>query len=148
MKLTEACIQKPVFAWMIMCATILFGAVSFSRLGISQFPDVDFPTISVSVTWEGAAPEVMERDVVELIEEALMQVEGVKTLTSTSRQGTASIVAEMHLSRPVDLAMQDVQAVVARTRRSSPAWARSRLAARSTEMSACGSTLTPSIATA
>lgn len=120
MKLTEACIQKPVFAWMIMCATILFGAVSFSRLGISQFPDVDFPTISVSVTWEGAAPEVMERDVVELIEEALMQVEGVKTLTSTSRQGTASIVAEMHLSRPVDLAMQDVQAVVARTQRRLP----------------------------
>ncbi|MDR0966089.1 MAG: efflux RND transporter permease subunit [Myxococcales bacterium] len=120
MKLTEVCIRNPVFAWMLMGATILFGAVSFTKLGISQFPDVDFPIISVSVTWEGAAPEVMERDVVEPIEEALMQVEGVKSLTSTSRQGTANIMAEMHLSRPVDLAMQDVQAAVARTQRRLP----------------------------
>ncbi len=118
--LTEACIQKPVFAWMLMAAVALFGILSFTRLGVSQFPDVDFPTISVNVTREGAAPEVMERDVVEILEEALMQVEGIKTITSTSRQGSASIVVEMHLSRPVDLAMQDVQAIVSRAQRRLP----------------------------
>ena len=53
MKLTEACIEKPVFAWMIMLATIVFGAVAATRIGISQMPDVDLPTISVSVAWEG-----------------------------------------------------------------------------------------------
>ena len=90
MKLTEACIEKPVFAWMLMAATIVFGAVAASRIGVSQYPDVDFPTITVSVNWEGAAPEVMENDVVELIEEAVVQVEGVRTITSTARQGARS----------------------------------------------------------
>ncbi|HEX7503110.1 MAG TPA: efflux RND transporter permease subunit, partial [Acidobacteriota bacterium] len=65
MKITEICIKKPVLAWMMMAATIVFGLVAGSRIGISQFPDVDFPNISVSVTWEGAAPEVIENDVVE-----------------------------------------------------------------------------------
>ena len=84
MKITEVCIKNPVFAWMIMAATVLFGGVAASRIGISQFPDVDFPTISVSVSWEGAAPEVIEHDVVEPIEEAVMQVEGVRNVTSSS----------------------------------------------------------------
>ncbi len=98
MKLTDACIEKPVFAWMLMAATVVFGAVAASRIGISQFPDVDFPTISVGVTWEGAAPEVVENDVVEILEEALIQVEGVRSITSSSRQGGASITVEIGLS--------------------------------------------------
>jgi hypothetical protein len=59
---------------MLMAATIVFGIVAASRIGISQFPDVDFPNISVSVAWEGAAPEVIENDVVEVLE-TLVQVE-------------------------------------------------------------------------
>ena len=74
MKITEACIQKPVFAWMLMAGTVLFGLVAASRIGISQMPDVDFPTINVSVNWEGAAPEVIENDVLQPLEEALVQV--------------------------------------------------------------------------
>ena len=74
MNLTETCIKKPVFAWMLMAAAVVFGGVSGSRIGISQFPDVDFPTINVRVTWEGAAPEVIENDVIEPLEEALSQV--------------------------------------------------------------------------
>ena len=71
MKLTDVCIKNPVFAWMLMASTIVFGSVAIFRIGISQFPDVDRPTISISVTWEGAAPEVIEHDVVEILEEAL-----------------------------------------------------------------------------
>src|SRR5690606_12058779 len=82
MNLTEACIRKPVFAWMLMAGTVLFGLVAIGRIGISQMPDVDFPTINVSVAWEGAAPEVIENDVIQALEEALIQVEGVKSLTS------------------------------------------------------------------
>ncbi|XXV13493.1 efflux RND transporter permease subunit [Sorangium sp. So ce1182] len=74
--LTEACLRKPVVAWMLMAATVVFGLVAASRLGISQFPDVDFPTITISASLEGAAPEIMEHDVVEPIEEAAVQVEG------------------------------------------------------------------------
>ncbi|MFA6956321.1 MAG: efflux RND transporter permease subunit [Thermoanaerobaculia bacterium] len=120
MKLTDACIDKPVFAWMLMAATIVFGAVAAARIGVSQYPDVDYPTISVSVSWEGAAPEVVEHDVVELIEEAVMQVEGVKSVTSNSRQGSGSVTVELDLRRDVDLALQDVTAKVSQVQRNLP----------------------------
>ncbi len=120
MKITEICVKKPVLAWMMMAATIVFGLVAGSRIGISQFPDVDFPNISVSVTWEGAAPEVIENDVVEPLEEALIQVEGVKSITSSSRMGGANITLEMNLSRDVDLAMQDVQSKVSQAQHHLP----------------------------
>jgi hydrophobe/amphiphile efflux-1 (HAE1) family protein len=120
MKITEVCIEKPVFAWMIMAATVVFGGVAATRIGISQFPDVDFPTISVGVAWEGAAPEVIEHDVVEPIEEAVMQVEGVRNVTSTSRQGSGNVTVELDLSRNVDLALQDVQTRVAQVQRRLP----------------------------
>jgi len=119
-KLTDACIQKPVFAWMLMAATVVFGGVAATRIGISQFPDVDFPTISVSTSWEGAAPEVMENDVVEILEEALTQVEGVRSLSSSSRQGGSNITVELDLSRDVDLALQDVQTKIAQAQRRLP----------------------------
>ena len=120
MNLTDICIRRPVLAWMIMAATVLFGLVAGQRIGISQFPDVDFPTISVSLSREGAAPEVMENDVVEIVEENLMQVEGVRTITSTARQGQASISVELELSRNVDAAVQDVQAKVSQAQQRLP----------------------------
>ncbi len=120
MNITEVCIRRPVFAWMIMGATVLFGGVAATRIGISQFPDVDFPTINVSVSWEGAAPEVMESDVVEPLEEAVSTVEGIRAINSSSRQGSASITVELDLSRNVDLALQDVQTKVAQAARRLP----------------------------
>jgi hydrophobe/amphiphile efflux-1 (HAE1) family protein len=120
MKITEVCIEKPVFAWMIMAATVVFGGVAATRIGISQFPDVDFPTINVGVSWEGAAPEIIEHDVVEPIEEAVMQVEGVRNVTSNSRQGSGNVTVELDLSRNVDLALQDVQTRVAQVQRRLP----------------------------
>ncbi|HEX8251758.1 MAG TPA: efflux RND transporter permease subunit [Thermoanaerobaculia bacterium] len=120
MKITDICIKNPVFAWMIMAATVVFGGVAASRVGISQYPDVDYPTINVGVSWEGAAPEVIEHDVVEPIEEAVMQVQGVRNVTSNSRQGSGNITVELDLSRNVDLALQDVQTRVAQAQRLLP----------------------------
>jgi multidrug efflux pump len=120
MKITEVCVKNPVLAWMLMAATIVFGIVAGSRIGISQFPDVDFPNISVSVSWPGAAPEVVENDVVEVLEEALVQIEGLRTITSSSRMGGASVTLEMELNRNVDLALQDVQAKVSQAQRQLP----------------------------
>lgn len=120
MNITEVCIRKPVLAWMIMASTVVFGIVAATRIGISQFPDVDFPNISVSVTWEGAAPEAVENDVVEILEEALVQVEGVRSISSSSRQGSASISIELDLARDVDVAMQEVQSKVVAAQRRLP----------------------------
>ena len=57
MNLSETAIRKPVFAWMLMAFLIVFGAIAMSRMGISQLPDVDFPVVSITVTYPGAAPE-------------------------------------------------------------------------------------------
>jgi hydrophobe/amphiphile efflux-1 (HAE1) family protein len=120
MNLTEACVKKPVLAWMLMAGTIVFGIVAGGRIGISQFPDVDFPTINVSASWEGAAPEVMENEVVEPLEETLVQIEGIRSLTSSSRQGSCNITVEVELSRDVDIALQDVQNKVSQAVRRLP----------------------------
>jgi len=118
--LTETSVKKPVLAWMIMGATVVFGGVAATRIGISQFPDVDFPTISISVTWEGAAPEVVENDVIEPLEEALSQVEGIGAVTSVSRRGGGSLTLELDLKRSVDVALQDVQTRVAQAQQRLP----------------------------
>ena len=88
-----------------------FGTV-FKGLGISQNPDVDFPVVNVALSWEGASPEIMETDVVDILEEAVTSAEGVKQVTSTSRQGAANIVVEFELERDIDVAMQDVQSKI------------------------------------
>lgn len=120
MNLTETCIRKPVLAWMLMAGTVVFGIVAATRIGISQMPDVDFPTINVSVTWEGAAPEVVENDVIQPLEEALIQVEGVRSLTSSSRLGGGNVTVELDIERDVDLAMQDVSTRIQQAMRRLP----------------------------
>jgi multidrug efflux pump len=120
MKITEVCVRNPVFAWMIMLGTVMFGVIAMTRIGVSQFPDVDFPTITVGVTWDGATPEAIEQDVVEIIEEAMVQVEGIEAITSTSRQGSGRIVLELDINRDVDIAMQDVQTRLAQVARRLP----------------------------
>ena len=120
MSITEICVKRPVLAWMIMAATIVFGVVAAQRIGVSQMPDVDFPTVTVNVTWEGAAPEVIENDVVQILEDSLAQVEGMTSLTSTARQGNAQITVELDISRNVDLALQDVQTKIAQAQRRLP----------------------------
>ena len=85
MTLSDIAIRRPVFAWMLMAGLIIFGLISASRMGISQLPDVDFPVISIKITYPGAAPEVVETNVVDILEDAVMSVEGVRSVTSTTR---------------------------------------------------------------
>ncbi len=125
--LADISIRNHVFAWMLMAALMLFGLISFGGfggvvkgLGVSQNPDVDFPVVTVSVGYEGASPEVMETDVVDFLEDAVTSIEGVKEITSTSRQGSASVTVEFELSRNIDVALQDVQTKVAQAARRLP----------------------------
>ncbi len=120
MMLPEIAIRRPVFAWMLMTALILFGGLSASRMGISQLPDVDFPVVTVSVNYTGAAPEVIETNVVDVIEDSVMTVEGVRSVTSTSRYAAATISVEFELSRNISDALQEVQNKVAAAQRFLP----------------------------
>ncbi len=96
-----------------MAAIILFGSIGFSRMGVSQMPDVDFPVVNVSLTLTGANAQVMETDVVDPIEEVLMTVEGVTEVRSISSDGSAAVTVELELSRNVDVAAQEIQTKLA-----------------------------------
>src|SRR3954464_6103946 len=108
MSLSEISIRRPVFAWMLMCALIVFGAISFQRMGISQMPDVNFPIVNIALQLENAAPEVMETDVVDIIEDAVMGIQGLKNVTSNASQGMANITCEFEINHNIDIALQEV----------------------------------------
>ena len=87
--LTDVSIKNPVFAWMLMAATMLFGISRVTRIGISQYPDVDYPNVTVSISWPGASPSAVEREILDPLEQALAQVEGVQSIQSQARAGIA-----------------------------------------------------------
>lgn len=120
MNLSEISIKNPVFAWMLMFGLMIFGYLSFRGMGVGQMPDVDFPVLSVSVAWEGAAPEVMETDVVDILEDAVMGVEGLREVASSTRQGQAEINLEFELERDIDVALQEVQSKISEVQRRLP----------------------------
>ena len=121
MNLSEISIRRPVFAWMLMFGLIIFGAISFSRMGISQLPDVDFPVINIALTLDNAAPEIMESDVIDPIEDAVMGIEGIRTVSSTSSQGAANVTVEFEIDRNIDVALQEVETRIAQAGRQLPA---------------------------
>lgn len=120
MRLSDISIKNSVFAWMLFFAFIIFGLISFDRMGISQLPDVDFPVVNVALTLQGAAPEIMETTVVDPVEDALSSVEGVTRITSVSKTGVANITIEFELDRNIDSALQEVQTKVAQAQRLLP----------------------------
>lgn len=120
MALADFSIRRPAFSWMLFLGAVLFGGISFYRLGVSQLPDVDFPVVNVGLALEGAAPEIMETDVVDPIESSVLSIEGVKTITSSSRNGSASVTIEFNLDKNIDTAMQEVQNRITQAQRTLP----------------------------
>ncbi|MSR30781.1 MAG: efflux RND transporter permease subunit [Gemmataceae bacterium] len=113
MTLSDLSIRNPVFAVMVSAALIVFGAIAYKGLGISQFPELDFPVVSIHTTRESASPEIMDFDVTDVIEDAVSSVEGIDYIQSQSLQGSAITTVFFHLDRNIDSAMQDVQNAVA-----------------------------------
>ena len=120
MTISEISINRPVFAWMLMIGLIVFGAISFQRMGVSQLPDVDFPVVNIGLTLDNAAPEVMENDVVDPVEDAVMGIEGIRNVSSNASQGVANVTVEFELDRNIDVAMQEVQTRIAQALRKLP----------------------------
>jgi len=120
MTLSDISIKNSVFAWMLMAALIFFGYIAMRGTGISEMPDVDFPVVTVQITYEGAAPEVMETDVVDIIEDSVMSIQGIRSVSSTARQEEATITIEFELSRDIDAALQEVQTKIAQAQRRLP----------------------------
>ncbi len=120
MKISNFCIRRPVFALMLISALVVFGLTAYSGLGLSFFPDVDFPIITITVVYQGAAPETVETNVTDVIEEAVNTISGIKSLRSESTEGLAQIFVEFELERDVDVASQDVRDKVASIRADLP----------------------------
>ena len=109
-------IRRPILTLMLTLSLIVFGVLGYQRLGVDQFPDMDFPVVTVSAHLEGASPEVIEQDVTDVLEEHLNTIAGVRELSSKSYQGTSVIRVEFVLGRDIDIAAQDVRDKVARAR--------------------------------
>src|SRR4026208_968105 len=85
MTLSDISIRRPVFAAMMSLSLVLFGVISLSRLPVRELPDIDPPIVSVTTVYPGANAAVIETEVTERLEEAVNNIEGVKTLSSQSR---------------------------------------------------------------
>lgn len=120
MKLSVSSIRRPVFASVMSFTILLFGIISFLRLPVREYPDIDPPIVSVITTYRGASPSVVETEITNVLEEQFATLEGVKTMTSSSREQGSVITIEFELTRNVDEATNDVRDRVARVRGSLP----------------------------
>ena len=120
MKLSEVSIQRPVFATVMSLTIILFGVISFTRLPVREYPDIDPPVVSITTFYRGASPNVVETEITDVLEEQLATLEGVKTIQSSSLEQGSKITIEFELSRNVEQAANDVRDKVARVRGSLP----------------------------
>lgn len=118
--LAQVCIRRPVFAAMLMLAMVVVGAVAFSTLQIDRLPSTDLPTVNIRTSLPGAAPEEVETQVSQVIEEAVNTVDGIEELRSISAQGQSIVIATFRLQRNIDVAAQDVRDRVAAALRNLP----------------------------
>jgi multidrug efflux pump len=114
MRLSELSIKRPVFAAVMSVALILLGVISYLRLPVREYPDIDPPIVSVVTFYRGASPNVVETEITDVLEEQFATIEGVKTITSSSQEQGSSITIEFELSRNVDVAANDVRDRVSR----------------------------------
>ena len=120
MKLSTTSIQRPVFAAVMSFAILLFGIIAFTRLPVREYPDIDPPIVSVVTLYRGASPSVVETEITNVLEEQFATLEGVKTMSSSSREQGSVITIEFELGRNVDEAANDVRDRVSRVRGALP----------------------------
>ena len=109
MLLPEFSIKRPVAAFMMIAALVVFGLIGLGRLGIALYPDVDMPMVSITTTWQNARPEEIDNEITDELEDAVSSVSGIKHITSQSSQGVSRITVEFELSKDVDVAAQEVR---------------------------------------
>lgn len=114
MLLSDVSVKRPVFATVINLLLIIFGVVAVSMLSLREYPDIDPPIVSVSTTYTGASANIVETRITQLLEDRISGIEGIKNVTSTSRNGRSDITIEFKLSRDIDAAANDVRERVSR----------------------------------
>jgi multidrug efflux pump len=120
LRLSQICIDRPVLSTVMCLVVLLFGAIAMPRLPNRELPDIDAPKVSITSVYPGAAAEVVETSVTQPIEEAVNGIEGVKHVTSISREQVSTVNVEFELGRDIEAAANDVRDRVARTRSQLP----------------------------
>ncbi len=120
MNIAEPFIRRPVMTTLIMSAILLFGVMAYRLLPVSDLPNVDFPTILVNAALPGASPETMASAVATPLERQFSTIAGLDNMTSVSALGSTQITLQFNLSRNIDAAAQDVQAMIAKAARLLP----------------------------
>jgi len=114
MVLSDISIKRPVFATVISLILVIFGLFAFRSLSVREYPAIDPPVLSISTLYKGASNQIVESQITQLIEDQIAGIEGVRSITSASREGSSSISVEFRLDRDIDGAANDVRDKVAR----------------------------------
>lgn len=114
-------IRNPIPAVMLFVLLTFAGLLSFNAMKVQNFPDIDLPTVTVSVALPGAAPSQLENDVARKIENSIATVQGLKHITTKVQDGAATMIVEFRLEKPVQEAVDDVRSAVTRVRADLPA---------------------------
>ena len=118
--LSSTSISRPVLAIVLSLTILLFGIIGFFFLGVREYPSVDPPVITVSTTYIGANAEVIETQITEPLEESINGIQGVKSLSSSSRDGNSNITVEFGIGANLEAAANDVRDRVSRAMRQLP----------------------------
>ncbi len=109
MSLSDVCIRRPVFTWVLVAVPVVLGVVAYFELGVDLFPKVDFPVISVSAALPGASAEEMESAVTKPLEEALNTISGIDELRSITREGNSTLIIRFLLEKDGDVGAQEAR---------------------------------------
>jgi len=120
MNIPELFIRRPIMTTLVMMAILVFGIAAYRLLPVSDLPNVDFPTIQVSAGLPGASPETMASAVATPLERQFSTIAGLDSMTSTNALGNTRITLQFNLSRNIDAAGQDVQAMIAKASKQLP----------------------------
>jgi HAE1 family hydrophobic/amphiphilic exporter-1 len=108
-KLAELCVKRPVFASVLILSLVVVGLFSYRLLGVDRFPNVDFPFVTISTRLVGAAPEEIETEITDKIEEAVNTISGIDQLISISSEGNSVVTVQFVLEKDGDVAAQEVR---------------------------------------
>ena len=120
MDLAELSVKRPVLVTVFSIIIILFGAIGFKYLGIREFPSIDPPVITVRTSYTGANADVIQSQITEPLEKAINGIDGIRTLSSSSNQGSSIITVEFNLSSNLEAAANDVRDKVSQAVRQLP----------------------------
>jgi multidrug efflux pump len=109
MILSDVSVTRPVFASVMSLLLIAFGLLSFDRLPLREYPDIDPPIVTVDTGYPGAAANVVENRVTKLIEERISGIEGIRFIASSSEDGRSRITLEFAVGRDIDAAANDIR---------------------------------------